>query len=236
MTFSDLLNDISKLTGMELQSIRPGATITVLDVDTEKGCLLLKTKQGQTRSRPLSELQTIWNELNQKPAVHVEGVLHGSGTSRNQPETILANLPYIEWLKLNNKKHIAFVGKNTHPFGTLKQMSPLDSVGISTLDSKGTNAIKVKTVIVTDNVLDTISTLQGNLAGTVSTVEKGVYTFENEALEALVMSSSSAPLLPGCYPVLSVTKTTASEIVDICDEEYYLINFHEVKLLIRKSR
>ena len=179
MTFSDLLNDISKLTGMELQSIRPGATITVLDVDTEKGCLLLKTKQGQTRSRPLSELQTIWNELNQKPAVHVEGVLHGSGTSRNQPETILANLPYIEWLKLNNKKHIAFVGKNTHPFGTLKQMSPLDSVGISTLDSKGTNAIKVKTVIVTDNVLDTISTLQGNLAGTVSTVEKGVYTFEN---------------------------------------------------------
>ena len=59
MTFSDLLNDISKLTGMELQSIRPGATITVLDVDTEKGCLLLKTKQGQTRSRPLSELQTI---------------------------------------------------------------------------------------------------------------------------------------------------------------------------------
>ena len=71
---------------------------------------------------------------------------------------ILANLPYIEWLKLNNKKHIAFVGKNTHPFETLKQMSPLDSVGISTLDSKGTNAIKVKTVIVTDNVLDTIST------------------------------------------------------------------------------
>ena len=183
-------------------------------MDTEKGCLLIKTKQGQTRSRPLSELQTIWNELNQKPAVHVEGILHGSG----------ANLPYIEWLKLNNKKHIAFVGKNTHPFGTLKQMSPLDSVGISTLDSKGTNAIKVKTVIVTDNVLDTISTLQGNLAGTVSTVEKGVYTFENEALEALVMSSSSAPLLPGCYPVLSDTKTTASEIVDICDEEYYFIN------------
>ena len=119
----------------EFSAIRPGATITVLDVDTEKGCLLLKTKQGQTRSRPLSELQTIWNELNQKPAVHVEGVLHVSGTSRNQPETILANLPYIEWLKLNNKKHIAFVGKNTHPFETLKQMSPLDSVGISTLDS-----------------------------------------------------------------------------------------------------
>ena len=43
-------------------------------------------------------------------------------------------------------------------------------------------AIKVKTVIVIDNVLDTISALQGNLTGTVSTVETGVYTFENEAL------------------------------------------------------
>ena len=91
-------------------------------------------------------------------------------------------------------------------------------------------AIKVKTVIVIDNVLDTISALQGNLTGTVSTVETGVYTFENEALEELVMSSSS-----GCYPVLSDTKTTASQIVDICDEEYYFINSHEIKFLIRKS-
>lgn len=171
MTFSDLLNDISKLTGMELQSIRPGATITVLDVDTEKGCLLLKTKQGQMRSRPLSELQTIWNELNQKSAVHVEGVLHGSGTSRNQPETILANLPYIEWLKLNNKKHIAYVGKNTHPYGTLRQMSPLDSVDISVSDSKSSNTTKMEMVIVTDMVLDVLSTLQENLTGTVLTVE-----------------------------------------------------------------
>lgn len=97
-------------------------------------------------------------------------------------------------------------------------------------------AIKVKTVIVIDNVLDTISALQGNLTGTVSTVETGVYTFENEALEELVMSSSSASLLPGCYPVLSDTKTTASQIVDICDEEYYFINSHEIKFLIRTGR
>ena len=50
------------------------------------------------------------------------------------------------------------------------------------------------------------------------------------------MSSSSTPLLPGCYPVLSDTKTTASQIVDICDEEYYFINSHEIKFLIRKGR
>ena len=62
MTFSDLLNDISKLTGMELQSIRPGATITVLDVDTEKGCLLLKTKQGQTSKRVADDLERTKSE------------------------------------------------------------------------------------------------------------------------------------------------------------------------------
>ncbi len=50
------------------------------------------------------------------------------------------------------------------------------------------------------------------------------------------MSSSSASLLPGCYPVLSDTKTTASQIVDICDEEYYFINSHEIKFLIRTGR
>ena len=73
-------------------------------------------------------------------------------------------------------------------------------------------AIKVKTVIVIDNVSDTISALQGNLTGTVSTVEKGVYTFENEALEELVVSSSSAPLLPGCYAIFKFKRYEDSSL------------------------
>ena len=56
MNFADVIKDIRKLVGLELQSIRPGASITILEVDEDKGCLILKTKQGQTRSRPLSEL------------------------------------------------------------------------------------------------------------------------------------------------------------------------------------
>jgi len=78
--------------------------------------------------------------MNRLSAVHVDEVLHGSGTSRNQPETILANLPYVEWLKLDNKKHIAFVGKNTHLYGTLKQM---DSIPASNLN-QSTIAIQQK--------------------------------------------------------------------------------------------
>ena len=125
MTFSDVISDIKKMIGIELHSVRPGAEITIQEVDEERDCLILRSTQGQLRSRPLSELRSIWSEMMKSPAVHVDGVLHGSGTSRNQPETILANLPYVEWLKVNNKKHIAYVGRNTHAYGTLKKMDAI---------------------------------------------------------------------------------------------------------------
>lgn len=56
------------------------------------------------------------------PAAHVDSVLGGSGSSRSQPETILANLPYVEWLTVAGKKNIAYVGDDTHEKGTLHKM------------------------------------------------------------------------------------------------------------------
>lgn len=109
MTFNDVKKDVIKLIGLDLESVRPGAGIRILNVDEEQGNLQLETVSGQVRSRPLLELERIWNELQKSPAVHVDKVLNGSGTSRNQPETILANLPYIEWAKIHNKKHLIFV-------------------------------------------------------------------------------------------------------------------------------
>ncbi len=234
MTFDDVINDITKLIGLELQSIRPGAAITILEIDKEKNCLILKTSQGQTRSRPLSELQLIWNELIKTPAVHVEGVLHGSGTSRNQPETIFANLPYIEWLKINNKKHIAFVGKSSHPFGTLRQMNPLEAASITQNSENGFDSSKTNLVIVTNDILNTMSILRMVFPGTISTIEKGVYTFECPVFEMLILNSSKVNLNPGCYPVIPKTQTTATEIIEICDEEYYVISKDEIRILMRK--
>ena len=43
MTFHDVINDIKKLIGLDLQSIRPGASICIIKVDEEHSCLLLKT-------------------------------------------------------------------------------------------------------------------------------------------------------------------------------------------------
>src|SRR5690606_22435871 len=111
-----------KLIGLDLQSIRFGAEIRLLHVKRDEGRIELETASGRIVSRPLSEFEKIWTQLIKKPAVHVDTALGGSGSSRNQPETIFANLPYIEWCLINRKKHIVFVGKSSHPLGTLKEV------------------------------------------------------------------------------------------------------------------
>ena len=158
MNVNDLISDVGLLCGLTLKSIRPGAEITILCVDAEKGNLILRTKSGENKSRPLSELVFLQNELQRKPAVHVDEALHGSGTSRNQPETILANLPYIEWLKIDGKKHIAYVGKRTHPFGTLQKMSAAETV--KTMEAMHNTEVTPNSVIVDYDVNSVIHMLQ----------------------------------------------------------------------------
>ena len=121
MSFDDVLKDIEGLIGLRLESIRPGAEIVVREVSSDEGRIELETAKGDVKSRPISELRRIWEALSNGTPVHIERVLGGSGSSRNQPETIFANLPYIEWMRHNGKKHIVNVGRNSHPPGTLKK-------------------------------------------------------------------------------------------------------------------
>jgi hypothetical protein len=234
MTFTDVISDIKKLIGLELQSIRPGAKITIQEVDDAKGCLILKTVQGQYKSRPIRELQIIWDEMMRTSVVHVEGVLHGSGTSRNQPETILANLPYIEWLKINNKKHIAFVGKKTHAYGTLKQM---DSVAAATINEKtadySVDGSCMQIVVVSSELQTAISQLQSKINGTIVAVEPGIYSFEGDGIEVLFIANGKCELSPGSYPVLKTIPSSVLPKVDICDEDYYVIYTEEFRALIK---
>ena len=204
MNFTDVMNDIHKLVGLELNSIRPGAKITITYVDEERGSLILRTSSGQNRSRPIDELQKIWNELMVKPAVHVEGVLHGSGTSRNQPETILANLPYIEWLKVDNKKHIAFIGKKTHAYGTLKKVDAFEASKIvSKMKSEGEKAKDhFSTVIATKDINASIESIQNVCGGFVSTVERGFYQLQTQTDLILFLSADIWELEEGTYCVI----------------------------------
>ena len=51
---------------------------------------------------------------------------YGSGTSRNQPETVFANLPYIQHFKYKKKKHILLRNKNVHEAATLSELQGVE--------------------------------------------------------------------------------------------------------------
>jgi hypothetical protein len=124
MDFDTLIDDIEKLVGMKLNSIQSGSEIVVDGVDRDAEAIELHTISGDRRSRrSFTEMRKLWRALNEEVFVHVDRALDGSGSSRNQPETILANLPYIEWLRYQGKKHISYVGEETHSAGTLKEMT-----------------------------------------------------------------------------------------------------------------
>lgn len=121
-TFLEVLDDLEQLKGKRLESISGQAVpFTIDEVDRANDRIILGIN-GNQKSRPLEELRHIWDEMCARPAAHVDSVLGGSGSSRSQPETILANLPYVEWLNINGKKNIAYIGADTHAFGELKKM------------------------------------------------------------------------------------------------------------------
>lgn len=121
-TYLEMLDDLLNLVGLPLESISGQATpFSISEIDRTNDRILLDIN-GHIKSRPLEELRKIWEVMCEKPCAHVDSVLGGSGSSRSQPETILANLPYVEWLLVDGKKNIAYVGENTHSPGTLKRM------------------------------------------------------------------------------------------------------------------
>jgi hypothetical protein len=130
MKFEDVVGDIRGLVGVKLQSIRKGADITITELKLVEGRIILIDSGGGVRSRNLSELRRIWEALMLEKAVHVDTVLGGSGSSRNQPETIMANLPYVEWLLVDGKKHLSFVKEYSRAPGTLKKMDVLAAAAL----------------------------------------------------------------------------------------------------------
>lgn len=234
MTFNDVKKDIIKLIGLDLESVRPGAGIRILNVDEEQGNLQLETVSGQVRSRPLLELERIWNELQKSPAVHVDKVLNGSGTSRNQPETILANLPYIEWAKIHNKKHLIFVKEKTHPYGTLRQMDKAASAKLSVLIDDSQRKVDISIVIVTADIKSSIEQFQSFCGGVITAKEPGIYLLETNASLIAFVSPTQIGLEVGSYPIVEATYAIdKSAIVNILGEELFPLGIQNIKILIR---
>ncbi len=232
MTFNDVLNDIKKMIGLKLSSIRPGAEITILTVDEEQDNLILKTASGTKRSRPLRELRTIWDLMMQRTVVHVDEALHGSGTSRNQPETILANLPYVEWLKVNGKKNLAFVNNPTHPFGTLKEMDVFCAEELITKlhnqsSDKGPNGL-----IVTENIADLISSMARRCPGTTKTIQNGLYSFITDN-DSFLIGNDAIGLPRGTYLIIRVKQLPrAGRVITIANKEYEILDKETAEVLL----
>lgn len=233
MKYEDLLNDLMKLQDIKLHSIRPGADITVMGIDLEQQRILIKNSSGNINSRSLKQIKMIWDRLMTEPAVHVEQVLHGSTSSRNQPETVLANLPYIEWLKINGKKHIVYTGEFTHAYGTLKEVDAYEAIKIIESYQKH-NEINILLNVVEDirEATDNFSTTFGIQA---QAIKDGIYAF-NTSNGRVIFSSSLKTKLPcGHYIFLDICHK-CDDFYEILGSNYGVMSLNGVNYLCERFR
>ena len=127
MDIYKLLDDLRNLIGIPLRPINSNAdSITLQEIDVEAGRYFVKPTKGKRVSRNIHEFQLILKDLIEFGYANVEASLSGSGSSRHHPETLLSNLPYIEYFKYKNKKHILIVDNESHEFATIKEASSHD--------------------------------------------------------------------------------------------------------------
>lgn len=237
MTFEEVINDIEKLIGLELESIKAGANITLTGVDRKAKRIELITSTGKEMTRPFSELKKIWDKLCSSPAVHVDSVLGGSGSSRNQPETVLANLPYIEWFYMDGKKkHITLMKEPTHDYGTLYKM---DEIAASEIKDKLLNAENTacEVVIITEDIKVTAAAYEKVTGMPLKSVSPGIYEQYKDKFRFIFVLKSNlvVQVNPGTYPVISGDFNNSSgPIIFIDGREFHLFIEEGLQFLISK--
>ncbi|EGQ7786161.1 DUF262 domain-containing protein [Vibrio cholerae] len=128
MHFRDVLADIEKLIGKELHSINP-KTPSIFVTALNRGLgkyFVSNSPKSKGSARSFRELEDIWNELTVKGFSNVDQALYGGGSSRNQPETVFAHLPYIQHFKYKNRKHLLLRNEPIHELGQLSELQASD--------------------------------------------------------------------------------------------------------------
>ena len=123
MDWDKTFERVGKLVGTKLKSISGKSDITLVAADEDRITVSAKTSTGKNKTvhRATDELRGLVSKMKRDVPIHVDSEVHGSGSSRNQPETILANMPDVEWTRIQGRKHIVWVGAKTHPAGTLRE-------------------------------------------------------------------------------------------------------------------
>jgi hypothetical protein len=224
LKFDAVIKDIVRLVGLRLSSIKPGANICITSVDLENERVFLTDASNNKKSRPFEELRRVWECLCTDDVAHVDSVLSGSGSSRNQPETILANLPYVEWLMISNKKHLRYVGTHSHPFGTLKQM---DSVAVHQLKEKLRNASAAlpTSILIVNSVKSYATWIEAITGVSPRVISNGIYRVEQPGTEVWITSVADlgGTLKVGNYPVLKILNVPSiAQEITIAGRKFYL--------------
>ena len=214
MNFSEVVHDIQELIGTELHGIRPGVNIVVESIDGDS--LVIRRSNGTTVNRSIDELRRLWVALQAKPAIHVDSELRGSGTSRNHPETVLANLPYVVYLTVEGKKHLA-LSTDRHPLGSIRQATDETIASIRTALRKVPSA-KSRIVFITPEPGEVANRLNALVGGTITSVNDAAYRFENARVVIHIIPQNAAHGLPtGAYPVLGSKERSASDVSIVVD-------------------
>ena len=218
MKFELVLEDLEKLRGQKLQSIGRSAAVVIKEIRHNRtrgpftgDLIVLETSSGGESTWPVETLRRLWEALCQKPAVHVDSFLHGSGSSRNQPETLLANLPYVEWLTIHNKKHIAYTGQTTRAAGTLQQMDSIAAEGVRE-KFHARAAKKPFAVIATPDVPSVTDALQQVYGAAPVAVTPGIYKFEQDNGFLIVAGAAALGIESGTYAVIEVAASPPSAL------------------------
>ena len=124
MNFNQIISDIKQLIGLELQAINPNtASITLMSVELDQNKYVVQASDSKKQIiRNIVELKEIFNELEKNSYCNVDQALKGAGSSRHHPETIFANLPYIQFFKLENRKHLLLRDEAIHEYGTIDEL------------------------------------------------------------------------------------------------------------------
>lgn len=159
MHFQDVLADIEKLVGKELHSINPKTSsiyVTALDRNLEK-YFVSNSPKSKGVARSFRELEDIWNELTVKGFSNVDQALYGGGSSRNQPETVFAHLPYIQHFKYKNRKHLLLRNESVHELGLLSEIQSSD---LRVIRKKIDNYTELSNQFIADSQVSIINTLK----------------------------------------------------------------------------
>ncbi|TKG13283.1 DUF262 domain-containing protein [Vibrio lentus] len=191
MQFKDVLSDIEKLVGKELQSINPKtAPIFLTEVDHElQKYFVAATPNAKGFARAFRELEDIWKELTLKGFSNVDQALFGGGTSRNQPETVFAHLPYIQHFKYQKRKHLLLRGCDVHELGKLSELTASELRSV-TIKIRASNELSNRII------MDSLSQISGKLRSSLDTIlvkypsDANVKAFEKSFLELGIIENT----------------------------------------------